>query len=48
MANLREALLLLAAVIQTVTIPDPATQTGPYLGYGLGAAVVKPWRPGWR
>jgi hypothetical protein len=31
---------VLAAVIQTVTIPDPATQTGPYLGLWIGAAVV--------
>lgn len=31
---------VLAAVIQTVAIPDPAAQTGPYLGLWIGAAVV--------
>jgi hypothetical protein len=31
---------VLAAVIQTVTIPDPAAQIGPYLALWIGAAVV--------
>ena len=31
---------VLAAVVQIVAIPDPATQTGPYLGLWIGAAVV--------
>src|SRR5271154_4658229 len=31
---------VLAAVIQTVTIPDPAEEIGPYLGLWIGAAVV--------
>jgi hypothetical protein len=31
---------VLAAVIQTVSIPDPAAQIGPYLGLWIGAAVV--------
>jgi hypothetical protein len=31
---------LLAAVVQTATIPDPAVQIGPYLGLWIGAAVV--------
>ena len=31
---------VLAAVMQTVAIPDPAVQIGPYLGLWIGAAVV--------
>jgi hypothetical protein len=31
---------VLAALIQTATIPDPAAQIGPYLGLWIGAAVV--------
>src|SRR3984885_15255897 len=31
---------VLAALIQTLTIPDPSTQTGPYLTLWIGAAVV--------
>jgi hypothetical protein len=31
---------VLAAIIQTATIPDPRAQIGPYLGLWIGAAIV--------
>ena len=39
---------VLAAFIQSVTMPDPVVQIGPYLVLWIGAAVVSLWPPGWR